>query len=621
MFSRNAVTRGILRGSRDGAVFRSRRNLTTPIASPHRRTTSSVAALGLGTLGGTAYYCYNYHPHDVAAVVRALRLMSTCFLIVADYKIMPLFALGSTDDCEWEKEYAVRLQAFQTAQERFASLAEESEERKVEASQLAEAKQTMEASASALAEARTALTAQNSSTSQRHHRVAQRILRLCQTNRGIYIKIGQHLANLDYLLPLEYIACLQQLYNDNPTTPFALVQQVLNDEGLGDAFATFDPVPIASASLAQVHTATLTSKNDKKVRVAVKVQHAPLLHTAAADLRHLLAAASLIETMFPQQCPIGWLADEIAPHVRDELDFAHEGRNAERAAKEIRTAFGDAVVVPSIHWQATTARVLTMEYMEGRTCTEVANDEPSSSYRHQVAQLITRVLAHQMFVTGYAHCDPHAANILVRRRRTGKPQIVLLDHGLYRTLEPDFRRNYALLWKSLLTANVPGIYQACDALGVESLQDGKPKEDTFRLLASVVMAKPVDDVVAAARYGGQKKNGGDDAVILRGYAQLYLPQIVALLDHIPRPMLMMLKLMDCVRHLDCMLRNNDASETGSKQHHLLAVTGRCAAQAIVQEHKNPLVRLLAWVDYYWHVEVRMWLVRRFGGYVLREHTL
>jgi aarF domain-containing kinase len=82
--------------------------------------------------------------------------------------------------------------------------------------------------------------------------------------------------------------------------------------------------------------------------------------------------------------------------------------------------------------------------------------------------LISSVFNAQVFLEGFVHCDPHPANVLIREKN-GKPQMVLLDHGLYKQLDDDFRIRYALLWRSLMMADVQAIKEACRSLGVDEM--------------------------------------------------------------------------------------------------------------------------------------------------------
>ena len=118
-----------------------------------------------------------------------------------------------------------------------------------------------------------------------HQRGADNLLALCEVNKGVYIKLGQHVGALDYLLPEQYVNTLRVLTHAAPTDSYETVRAVIEEEFGGrpveDLFDSFDPAPIASASLAQVHVARLKGSGQK---VAVKVQHAGLRETSLADI-------------------------------------------------------------------------------------------------------------------------------------------------------------------------------------------------------------------------------------------------------------------------------------------------------------------------------------------------
>ena len=145
-----------------------------------------------------------------------------------------------------------------------------------------------------------------------HLKAAKRLLQLCRINGGVYIKVGQHLANLDYILPEEYIQTLSELYNQAPQTPYKDVREVIYQE-LGqypeDLFDEFDPNCFASASLAQVHVATLNGE-----KMAIKVQHSGLRETSKGDLLALEQVVKLVDRIF-EEFSWGWIVDEIAPNV------------------------------------------------------------------------------------------------------------------------------------------------------------------------------------------------------------------------------------------------------------------------------------------------------------------
>jgi hypothetical protein len=149
-----------------------------------------------------------------------------------------------------------------------------------------------------------------------HARAATRLRDLCRRNGGTYIKVGQHIANLDHLLPPDYISILQSLFSDCPITPYSDVREVIREE-LGhypeEIFQDFEKDPIASASLAQVHIARDKGTGQK---LAIKVQHRGLRETSKGDLLALEYVVKFVDRLF-DEFKWGWIVDEIAPNVRD----------------------------------------------------------------------------------------------------------------------------------------------------------------------------------------------------------------------------------------------------------------------------------------------------------------
>lgn len=152
------------------------------------------------------------------------------------------------------------------------------------------------------------------------------------------------------------------------------------------------------------------------------------------------------------------------------------------------------------------------------------------------------------------------------------------DHGLYKELDSDFRIRYAELWKALMMADLKGIRESCLRLGVK---------DAYPLFASMLTARPYDEIKERSETGSfhaTKRAGGEaDKAVIRGYAQRYLKDIVVLLGTLPQQMLLLLKMNDCLRHIDFAL--------GSPANNLV-VAGRYAATAIYEEQHND--RALSW---------------------------
>jgi len=508
------------------------------------------------------------------AALRAARLVGTAVAIAADYQTAGWFQNQVSSPPKgtkeyWEAEIERRQEELAKAQKKYStnnlphlSLEERLEKKKHE-------KKAMMDAAEAVTRAEEELKAVGgiSRRSQLHRRGAERMLQLCQTNRGVYIKVGQHLATLDYLIPSEYIEILSALFDNTPRTSAEDVAAVLKEELHGqamDLFDRFDPEPIASASLAQVHVAY---KGDKKL--AVKIQHRGLRETAVGDIAALVTVVRLVERLFPA-FTWGWICDEIEPLLPKELDFVNEGRNSERAAENLKIT-GLACVVPKVMWDLSSARVLTMEFEEGCKATDLEAIKKLGLSKPAIAKLISSVFASQIFVDGWVHCDPHPANVLLRAKPNGEPEMVLIDHGLYRELDSEFMQNYASLWKALMLADIPAIKESCKKLGMEK---------GYTLFAALVTARPFDEIIERSKTGGLNKpnrhqsSSKTDKTVMSGYAQQFLGEILEMLARIPRQMLLLLKTSDCLRHID----NTLGSPTNT-----LVVTGSYAALAVYKE--------------------------------------
>ncbi|GAB0490171.1 hypothetical protein MMPV_001403 [Pyropia vietnamensis] len=311
-----------------------------------------------------------------------------------------------------------------------------------------------------------------------HTRNAGRMRRLCEANGGLYIKLGQHAAQLHFLVPPEYCEGLTPLLSACPVRPYAEVAATVAEE-LGappdEVFASFDRTPIASASLAQVHRAVLA---DGSTPVAVKVQHRGLRDAAAGDIATVKALVAAVHALFPA-FNYSWLAEETERNLPRELDFLNEAANNEACvtAMASRPELAARVVTPDVVWPLTSPRVLTMSWEPGVPLADPAGVVAAGLDPAAVGALVADAFAHMVFRSGWVHSDPHPSNVLVRPapagtapaaggRGPGTPQLVLLDHGLYQQLSPDFRLEYARLWRAILLADVAGLRRGAEVMGV-----------------------------------------------------------------------------------------------------------------------------------------------------------
>ena len=455
------------------------------------------------------------------------------------------------------------------------------------------AKQHMLSIANQLADAEDFLDKSGNSSSV-HERNANRLLQLFRANAGVYIKVGQHLANLDLLLPQEYLTRLSSLFDDAPVSSYEDVCTVVKED-LGsfphELFDDFSRDPIASASLAQVHTARCKETGRK---LAIKVQHKGLRETSKGDLFAVTAVVRIAEKLF-DEFNLGWICDEMTPQLPKELDFANEGNNAEAASAHLQKTGLDCVV-PHVLWRSTTGeqcltseRVLTMEFESGFPATDVERIDSIGICRRETAKLISSVFNAQIFENGLVHCDPHQSNVLLREhpQKKGKPQIVLVDHGLYKRLDPDFQESYARLWTGIVMADISAIKGACESLGVDKM---------YPLLAAMLTSRPFDEVIERSQTGSldaTPATGGGDKAVIKLYAQRYLKEIIDMLDVVPRQMLLIFKMNDCLRHVDYAL--------GSPSNNLV-IAGKYASRRVLDSDiSHPEGTMLgffkSWIQY------------------------
>lgn len=167
--------------------------------------------------------------------------------------------------------------------------------------------------------------------SRAHLLAAQRLLELCCANKGVYIKVGQHIGALEFLLPAEYVQTMKVLHSRAPQNPvsdlYRVIRQDLRREP-DELFSEFDAEPLGTASLAQVHRARLRETGEV---VAVKVQHPFVRGNARVDMKTMELLANVMARVFPD-FKMQWLVEETKKNLPIELDFEHEGRNAEKVS-------------------------------------------------------------------------------------------------------------------------------------------------------------------------------------------------------------------------------------------------------------------------------------------------
>src|SRR5436190_418915 len=250
-----------------------------------------------------------------------------------------------------------------------------------------------------------------------------------------YIKLGQLLSSRPDLLPDVYIEELGKLVDEVPPVSFEQIRQVIAEDLPSDVFVRIDPEPLATASIAQIHTALLASGRE----VIVKVRRPGIEEQIDVDLALMRSTAELLESRSEraQLLQARALADELEVHLRAELDFVEEANNAELVARLLESY--EELVVPEVIRPYVTEKVLVLERIEGR---KVDADHGLATERaHELARQFFRAYVQQVTVEGVYHADPHRGNVLL----TTDGRLALVDFGLLGRLDDDTRRNLALL--------------------------------------------------------------------------------------------------------------------------------------------------------------------------------
>jgi ubiquinone biosynthesis protein len=262
-------------------------------------------------------------------------------------------------------------------------------------------------------------------------------LRLALESLGpIFVKFGQVLSTRRDLLPNDLADELAKLQDRVPPFPSEQALAVLRrayGRNAADVFAEFDPTPVASASVAQVHRATLKSGE----KVAVKVLRPGIEHVIDSDMALLDTLAGLLETLWSdgKRLKPREVVAEFAKHLADELDMVREAANC----SQLRRNFdGSALLaVPEVYWDYCATEVMVMSWMDGIPISQLDELRRRGVDHKRLARAGVEIFFTQVFRDGYFHADMHPGNILV----TDDGKYVALDFGIMGTLN-DVDKNY-----------------------------------------------------------------------------------------------------------------------------------------------------------------------------------
>ena len=282
-----------------------------------------------------------------------------------------------------------------------------------------------------------------------------------------YVKFGQVLSSRPDMLPDDVTTELRKLQDDVSPFPFQDVKAIIEGQlghPLGELFDDFEEKPTAAGSLAQVHHARTKAGEE----VAVKVQRPGIQEVIGSDIRILRKLAALAERHLPEFAvyePV-MLVEGFAKTIHQELDFVREGRSADHFRKSFE---GDETVyVPTVHWDLTAARVLTLDYIHGTKVSDYARLEALGLDRRMIAVNGANLILKEILEVHKFHADPHPGNLFVLEHNVIAP----IDFGMIGILDQETADQLSALLRAVVDKDVESlanvILQICRA--PESLQ-------------------------------------------------------------------------------------------------------------------------------------------------------
>jgi ubiquinone biosynthesis protein len=333
-----------------------------------------------------------------------------------------------------------------------------------------------------------------------------------------FVKFGQLLSTRPDIVPAEILVELRQLQDAVTPFPYADVERMIEEDlraPIHKLFTSFDPIPVAAASIGQVHLAELPSRR----LVAVKVQRPGAARQIERDLALLYQVARIVKRRVDRLDFIDPVAvvDEFARSIRRELDYRIEARTAEIFRENF--ASDPRVVIPKVYGTYSSGRVLTLERLEGMQLADLDLDATPMDERRRLAILIAETWLEMIFRHGHFHGDPHPANIFV----LGEGRLGLVDFGMTGALTDGDMRRLTRLLLDAVNENVDALPRRLYELGVRF---NREQEEELRIELREVYY----------RYYGSSMGQIDplqvirEAFILVSRMHLRLPTRFALLD-------------------------------------------------------------------------------------------
>ncbi|WP_404785120.1 ABC1 kinase family protein [Altericista sp. CCNU0014] len=303
-----------------------------------------------------------------------------------------------------------------------------------------------------------------------------------------FIKLGQLFSTRSDLFPAEYVEELSLLQDRVPAFSYEQVERTIFQEfgkPIPDLFNSFDPIPLAAASLGQVHKAQLHSGEE----VVVKVQRPGLKKLFDIDLKILKGIAQYFQR-HPDWGPgRDWLGiyEECCRILYEEIDYLNEGKNADTFRRNFRAC--DWANVPRVFWRYASKRVLTLEYMPGIKISNYEALEAAGIERKAVARMGAEAYLHQLLTDGFFHADPHPGNIAVN----SAGELIFYDFGMMGQIQPLTRERLMQTFMGIAQRDANQVMVSLIDLGaLAPVSDMGPVRRSIQYMLDNFMDKPFE---------------------------------------------------------------------------------------------------------------------------------
>ncbi|CAG69184.1 conserved hypothetical protein; putative kinase [Acinetobacter baylyi ADP1] len=305
-----------------------------------------------------------------------------------------------------------------------------------------------------------------------------------------YIKLGQFIASTPSLFPREYVEEFQGCLDQTPTLPFSYIQEVLAEEfegrDLNQIFASIDETPLASASIAQVHAARLTTGED----VVIKVQKPGVETILYTDLNVVHWATKMLEKAIPKVkfASLSEIVEEIKIRMVREVDFIEEAQNLDDFVEYLKITNNQAATAPKVYHQFSTRRILTMERLYGVSLTDFDIVKKFAKDPSQVLITAMNTWFGSLMLCKSFHADLHAGNLMLLE----DGRIGFIDFGIVGQLNPQVWTACLAFMDALQKTDYTAMAENMLKMGMTKTQIDTQvlAQDLERLFSGVLLADP-----------------------------------------------------------------------------------------------------------------------------------